>query len=89
MVECPVLCKRIPILIAEHEFPGDLIQFDMSEFDIILGMDWLTVYRANIDCKDLKVTLKDPKGQEVCFYRERLRNECSIISIMKASKMLR
>jgi len=34
----------------------------MLEFDIILGMDWLTVHGANIDCKDLKVTLKDAKG---------------------------
>ena len=23
---------------------------DMSEFDVILGMDWLTVHRVVIDC---------------------------------------
>lgn len=59
MIECPVLYKHIPIVIAEHEFPGDLVQFDMSEFDIILGMDWLTVHGETIDCRDLKVTLKN------------------------------
>jgi len=38
-----------------------MTQFDMSEFNIILEIDWLTVYRENIDWKDLKVTLKNPE----------------------------
>ena len=52
-------------------------------------MDWFTVYGANIGGKDLKITLRDAEGREVCFYGERLRKECSIISIIRASKMLR
>ena len=49
----------------------------------------MTIYGANINCKDLKITLKDLEGREVCFLQEKLRKECSIISIIKASKMLR
>jgi len=86
VIECPVLYKHVFIVIAEHEFPGDLIRFDMSEFEIALGMDWLTIYGANID---FRVTLKDLEGRNVCFYGERLRKDCSIISIMKAGKMVR
>jgi len=37
VIECLVLYKHVPIVIAGHEFSGDLIQFDMSEFDINLG----------------------------------------------------
>ena len=59
MIECLALYKHVPIVIAKHEFLRDLIQFDMSKFDVILGIDWLSVYGANIDCKDLKVTLRD------------------------------
>ena len=29
---------------------------DMSEFDIILGMDWLIAYRVVIDCERRRVT---------------------------------
>ena len=29
---------------------------DMSEFDVILGMDWLTVHRVVIDCDQRRVT---------------------------------
>ena len=34
----------------------DLRVMDMSEFDVILGMDWLTTYRVVIDCKRSRVT---------------------------------
>ena len=34
----------------------DLRIMDMSEFDVILGMDWLTVYRDVIDCERRRVT---------------------------------
>ena len=33
----------------------DLRIMDMSEFDVILGMDWLTVYRIVIDCERRRV----------------------------------
>ena len=29
---------------------------DMSEFDVILGMNWLTAYRVVIDCERMRVT---------------------------------
>ena len=57
-----------PITIGGTTFPVDLIQSDVSDFDIILGMNWLYTYGANIDCEDLKVILKDEKGREVLFY---------------------
>jgi len=38
-VECLVSYKVFPITIGETTFPEDLIQFDMSNFDIILRMN--------------------------------------------------
>ena len=34
----------------------DLRIMDMSEFDVILGMDWLTAYKVVIDCESRRVT---------------------------------
>ena len=31
-----------PIRIQEYEFSGDLIELSFREFDVILGMDWLS-----------------------------------------------
>ncbi|KAL7175972.1 hypothetical protein ACSBR2_029529 [Camellia fascicularis] len=38
----------------------------MSRFDIILGMDWLSSYRAVIDCYRQRVTVCTSSGD--CFY---------------------
>ena len=62
VIECPISYKLIPIPIRGTTFPVDLIQFDLFDFNIILGMDWLQAHGAKIDCEDLKVILKDETG---------------------------
>ena len=38
------------ISLDEFEFLIDLIVLRMSDFDVILGMDWLSSYHVSIDC---------------------------------------
>ena len=39
----------------------------MSEFDVILGMDWLTVYKVVIDFERRRVTAYTQDGTRVVF----------------------
>jgi len=41
VVECPLSYKLVPATTGGTTFPVDLIQFDLSDFGIILGMNWL------------------------------------------------
>jgi len=88
VIECPLSYKLVPITIGETTFAADLIQFDLSDFYIILGMNWLHTYGAQIDCEDLNVILKDEKGRKVYFYGQREAKSCSLIFTIKASKLL-
>jgi len=88
VIKCPISYKLVPITIGGTTFSMDLIQFDLSDFDIILGMNWLHTYGAKIDCEDLKVILKDEKGREVFFYGLREEKSYPLIFTMKASKLL-
>ena len=45
----------------------DLRIMDMSKFDVILGMDWLTTYRVVIDCEPRRVTAYTQDGTRVVF----------------------
>ena len=45
----------------------DLRIMNMSKFDIILGMDWLTAYRVVIDCERRRVTAYTQDGTRVVF----------------------
>ena len=49
----------------------DLRVMDMSEFDIILGMDWLTAYRVVIDCERRRVTAYTQDGTRVVFQEDK------------------
>ena len=46
--------KDCPIKILKYEFPGDLIKLSFREFDVILGMDWLSRHQV--------VSRSDPNG---------------------------
>ena len=43
--------RDCPIKIREYEFPGDLIELSVREFDVILGMDWLFHHQVVVDCR--------------------------------------
>ena len=43
----------------------------MSEFDVILGMDWLTAYRVVIDCERRRVIAYTQEGTRVVFQGEK------------------
>ena len=45
----------------------DLIIMDISEFDVILGMDWLIAYRIVIDYERRRVTAYTQDGTRVVF----------------------
>ena len=51
------ICRACEVRVADHPLVWDLIMLDMTTFDVILGMDWLRRYRANIDCYRRRVTV--------------------------------
>ena len=57
---------------SELEISGILLTvglrvMDISEFDVILGMDWLTAYRVVIYCESRRVTAYTQDGTLVVF----------------------
>ena len=49
--------KNCPLLVHDREFSVDLIALPFHEFDLILGMDWLSKHRAIVDCNK-KIVLR-------------------------------
>ena len=45
----------------------DLRILDMSEFDVILRMDWLIAYRVVIDWERMRVTAYTQEGDRMVF----------------------
>ena len=64
-VSVDLICQGCVLDISEILLTVDLRVIDMSELDVILGMDWLTAHRVVIDCDCKRVTAYTPDG--TCF----------------------
>ncbi|RVW66686.1 Transposon Ty3-I Gag-Pol polyprotein [Vitis vinifera] len=61
------ICKGCVITLVDKALNVDLRILDMTGYDVILGMDWLTVYRAVIDCHRRRIIFCLPEGFEDVF----------------------
>ena len=77
------------VLIGRQEFPANLVALDMRDFDVDLGMDWLSRHRATLDCYKKKVKMHRPWKLEVKFKGIRRELSSSMISAMATQRMLR
>ena len=84
----PLLADRVVrdsrFLIEGQVFPADLVAFDMRDFDVVLGMDWLSCHRATLDCYKKEVKFYRPRKLEVKFRGIRRELSSNIISAMAA-----
>ena len=81
--------RDCPVRIREYEFLGDLIELSFREFDVILGMDWLTRYQAIVYYRMKRVTLRTSNEDEVTFVSERSNHLSNVISATTARTMVR
>ena len=81
--------RDCPIRIREYEFMGDLIKLSFREFDVILGIDWLSRHQVVVDCRMKRVTLRTLSGEEVTFIGKRSNHLSNVISSATARTMVR
>ena len=63
--------RNYPIVIQVREFLADLITLPFREFDLILGMDWLTKHQAIVDYGQKTVVLRcSDQSKEI--YKKRI-----------------
>ena len=62
-----MICRGCELEISGTLLTVDPRIMDMSEFNVILVMDWLTTYRVVIDCERRRVTAYTQDGTRVVF----------------------
>ncbi|WRX20594.1 Reverse transcriptase [Theobroma cacao] len=80
--------RNCVVIVGEEEFRGDLIPLEILDFDLILGMDWLTAHPANMDCFRKEVVLRNSEGVEMVFAGERQVLPSCVISAIKVLKLV-
>ncbi|GJZ82035.1 putative reverse transcriptase domain-containing protein [Tanacetum coccineum] len=80
--------RDVEIEIDDSVFRIDLIPIVLGAFDIVIGMDWLGRYNANILCSQKLVRVVNPLGREIIIYGDKRKGEFKLCSMMKARKYL-
>ena len=60
-------CFQVPLSIGRHVLSSDLIILESQGLDVILGMDWLSMYGGNIDCASKLILLTTPEGRRIKY----------------------
>ncbi|KAJ8754963.1 hypothetical protein K2173_015475 [Erythroxylum novogranatense] len=81
--------KDCEIFIGEEQLVVDLMPLRMGGFDVILGMDTLEKYNANLDCKQKIVEFEIGYGKRVLFKGDRKASPIRIVSALAAEKLMR
>ncbi|XP_070040013.1 uncharacterized protein [Nicotiana tomentosiformis] len=67
---------------------ADLIEFEMVDFDVIMGMDWLSSYYAILDCRAKIVRFQFPNEEVLEWKGSSTLLVGKFISYLKAQRMI-
>ncbi|KAL5570732.1 hypothetical protein UlMin_020329 [Ulmus minor] len=88
ILEASSVLKDCPLLIEEHILMADLVVLGIHDFDIILGMDWLSKHYATIECHEKEVLFQPSGVPSFRFVGAKSKPRIPIITAMKARRML-
>ena len=81
--------RNYPIVIQAREFLTDLITLPFRDFDLNMGIDWLSKHRAMIDCGQNTIVLRCSDHTEVIVQGIGSSAMSNVISAMLARRFMR
>ena len=89
IVEVNYMYISCEIMIGDSRLYADLIELPILEFDVILGMEWLSAHYATMDCYRNKITFKPLGVHEFVFQGDHNGSPSTLISVIAARRLLK
>lgn len=89
MVETYGIYVGMRIGLNEYEMEVDLIPLELNDFNAILGMDWLSKHKAQIDYYIKTITFQGLGSRRMVFGGEITTISINLVSAVTARKLLR
>ncbi|XP_017609647.1 uncharacterized protein LOC108455618 [Gossypium arboreum] len=82
------VCRRFPLMIKNITFLVDLLIMPFGDFDMILGMDWLTKHGVIFYCCKKKFVVQSENGDKIEVNGIQTSGSTRIILAIRANKLL-
>ncbi|XP_016721245.1 uncharacterized protein [Gossypium hirsutum] len=83
------VCKNCPLMTQSYSFSANLMLLLFDGFDVILGMDWLTLYAIVVNCRQKLIVLKCKNGEMLRIESDNLSGLLIVILAMSSHKYVR
>ncbi|KAA3480758.1 Retrotransposable element Tf2 [Gossypium australe] len=83
------VCKNYPLMFRDICFPADLMLLPFDEFDMILGMNWLTLHDAIVNCKRNTIDLRCQNNEIVRVESNDLIGLPAVMYVLKAQRYVK
>ncbi|GJZ22135.1 putative reverse transcriptase domain-containing protein [Tanacetum coccineum] len=87
LVSTNTIIKGCTLTLLNQPFEIDLMPIKLGSFDVVIGMDWLSKYRAKILC-DEKVVHIPIDGETLIIRGDRSKTRLNLISCIKTEKYI-
>ncbi|XP_076939256.1 uncharacterized protein LOC143607858 [Bidens hawaiensis] len=88
LIETREIIHGCNILLENHRFSISLFLVELGNFDVVVGMDWLSKNHAEIVCSEKLVCLPLTNGETLAILSDRSSSDLKLTSIAKTHKML-
>ncbi|CAA7021304.1 unnamed protein product [Microthlaspi erraticum] len=78
----------VPVVMQGETFSADLLVLPLARFDVILGMDWLSSYKAQLDCERGRITFKGSQRQKIAYQGISPSTAVALVAALRIEKQL-
>ncbi|GKE54385.1 putative reverse transcriptase domain-containing protein, partial [Tanacetum coccineum] len=86
IVETNKIVRKFNLLLEGHPFSMNLIPFGHGSFDVIMGMNWLSKFKAEIVCHEKIVRIPLPNSEVLKVHGKRPKGKLKHLMNIKTSK---
>lgn len=78
----------VSAVVAERIFSANLFVMPLERYEVILGMDWLSGYKARLDCGKGRISFGEEKEPMITYYGINPSSSVSFVSALRVEREL-
>ena len=81
-------CRALIVHIMDGELYIDAVILEMTDYDLIIGMDFLSKYNASIECRRRQVIFNQNDDKHFVFIGEMRKKNKMFLSALDAKRLM-